>query len=188
LSFDLTLFRNQYHGLASLEVGTSFIDPQDGRTVFPVVNMNLTDGHSQGFEALINLQPVSFWQLTASYSNIYLHLDPHGQDVNRGRFIAGSTPRHQLGLQSRLDLSHSLQLDVTARYESRIEQIPAIVDGSGLHGYTEADLRLGWRLNERMEFSLLGQNLLHARHIEFGTQEQRGEIQRSVFAKFAWSF
>lgn len=44
LSFDLAAFRNQYQGLASLEFGAPFIDPRDGRTVYPVINMNLTDG------------------------------------------------------------------------------------------------------------------------------------------------
>lgn len=128
------------------------------------------------------------WQLTASYSNIDLQLDPHGQDLNRGRFIAGSTPRHQVGLRSLMDLPANLQLDVQARYLSRIRHLPAIVDGSGLAGYTEMDVRIGWRPNAQIEWSLVGQNLLHSRHIEFGTPERRGEIERSVHGKFSWNF
>lgn len=188
LSFDLAAFRNQYQGLASMELGDPFIDPNDGRTVYPVLNMNLTDGRSQGVEALIQFTPLSFWQLTASYSNIDLKIEPHGQDINRGRFIAGATPRHQLGLRSLMDLPANLQLDAHARYASRIRQLPDIVDGSGLPSYTELDLRLGWRATERLEVSLIGQNLLHSRHIEFGTAEQRGQIERSAYAKLAWEF
>lgn len=188
LSFDLAAFRNQYQGLASLEFGAPFIDPRDGRTVYPVINMNLTDGRSQGLEGLIRFTPLPDWQLTASYSNIDLQLDPHGQDLNRGRFIAGSTPRHQVGLRSLMDLPANLQLDVQARYLSRIRHLPAIVDGSGLAGYTEMDVRIGWRPNAQIEWSLVGQNLLHSRHIEFGTPERRGEIERSVHGKFSWNF
>ena len=48
LFIDLAAFHNRYEGLASLELGTPFIDPRDGRTVIPVVNENLTDGRYRG--------------------------------------------------------------------------------------------------------------------------------------------
>lgn len=188
VSFDLALFRNQYQGLASLEVGSPYIDARDGRTVIPIVTKNMTDGRSQGLEALIHFMPVSSWQITLNYSNVDLELEAHGLDLNRGTFIEGSTPRHQFGLQSLLNLSANWQLDVQARSLSGIRHQPAVVDGSGLPGYTEMDVRIGWRPNNQLEFSLVGQNLLQARHIEFGTPERRGEIQRSVYGKIAWTF
>ena len=36
-------------------------------------------------------------------------------------------------------------------------------------GYSEADLRLAWQAPQGLELSLVGVNLLHARHREFGT-------------------
>jgi hypothetical protein len=39
-----------------------------------------------------------------------------------------------------------------------------------------------------MEISLVGQNLLHDHHAEFGPPDARGEIKRSVYGKIAWGF
>jgi iron complex outermembrane receptor protein len=55
-------------------------------------------------------------------------------------------------------------------------------------GYTELDLRLGWRPTMGWELSLLGQNLLHAQHAEFNTPGARRELQRSVYGKASWHF
>jgi iron complex outermembrane receptor protein len=43
----------------------------------------------------------------------------------------------------------------------------------------------GWR---QLELSVVGQNLLHDRHAEFGPPEARGEIERGVYGKIAWGF
>jgi iron complex outermembrane receptor protein len=54
--------------------------------------------------------------------------------------------------------------------------------------YTEADARLAWTVSPKVELSLVGSNLLHAHHLEFGTAStpiQLGptgvETGRSVF-------
>ena len=62
---------------------------------------------------------------------------------------------------------------------------PQIIDGTGLAGYTELDLRAAW-FWKRFEFSLTGQNLLHASHVEFGAADQRGGIQCSLLARITW--
>lgn len=188
LSLDLATFLNRYRGLASLEAGTPYIDPNDGRTVIPLISKNLTDGRSQGVEALVNFAPLSFWRLTANYSYLDLDLDAHGLDLNRGRFTAGATPRHQLGLRSFLDLPRNVRVDAQLRYLSAIRQLPELVNGGGVPGYTEMDLRLAWQALERLELSLVGQNLLHAHHPEFGAPAARGEIERSVYAKASWGY
>ncbi|MGH8478320.1 MAG: hypothetical protein ACREXK_01770, partial [Gammaproteobacteria bacterium] len=60
------------------------------------------------------------------------------------------------------------------------------------------DVRLGWRPSPELEFSIVGQNLLHDDHAEFGAlltrrEIERGvithtEIERGVFAKVLWRF
>jgi hypothetical protein len=35
-------------------------------------------------------------------------------------------------------------------------------------------------------FSLVGQNLLHDQHPEFGTPESRGNLERAVYLKAEW--
>lgn len=185
---DLAAFHNRYEGLASLELGTPFIDPRDGKTVIPVVNKNLTDGRTEGLEALVTFSPLEFWRLSANYSYIDLSLDPAGLDANRGEFREDSTPRHQFGLRSSLDLPAGWQIDAQFRRLTEIRRIPEIVSGEGIPGYSELDIRLAWHSGNKMELSLVGRNLLHDHHPEFGAPGSRGEIERSVYGKIAWGF
>jgi len=188
LSLDLSTFHNRYTGLASLESGTNFVDPVSNKTIVPIVNRNLTDGTARGVETLLIYSPLPSWRLTGSHSYLSLNLDPKGIDRNRGRFFEGATPRHQVGLRSFLDLPHSWQLDAQFRHLTAIRQLPSIVNGTGLPGYSELDARLAWRGWKNMEISLVGQNLLHPHHAEFGAPDARGEIPRSVYGKVTWGF
>ena len=186
LSLDLALFYNDYDKLASLEVGDPFIDPDDGRTVIPVLNENLTDGRTSGAELLVEWQPLDEWQLTASYSHIDMDLTPHGQDVNRGEFLEGSTPRNLAGLRSLVTLRERVELDAQLRYQSRIRSMPLEVIPEGIDAYTELDLRVGWRVSDHWLLSLVGQNLLHDSHAEFGTADSRGNLKRAGYVKAEW--
>jgi iron complex outermembrane receptor protein len=185
---DVAAFRNEYDGLASLEIEDPFLDPQRMRTIIPVVNRNLTDGHTQGVEIFSAIVPRPDWRITASYSYVDVSLDPRGQDQNRGAFLDGATPRHQFGLRSFLDLPADLQLDGQLRSLSDIRRLPSVPTGEGIDGYTEFDLRLAWRGWQQMEISLAGRNLLHGHHPEFGAPAQRGELERAVYTKVAWGF
>jgi iron complex outermembrane receptor protein len=55
--------------------------------------------------------------------------------------------------------------------------------------YFSLDTRLAWHLGRGLELSLVGQNLLQPRHVEYGYPSPlREQIDRSVFAKVAWRF
>jgi hypothetical protein len=43
-------------------------------------------------------------------------------------------------------------------------------------------------MSDQLQLALVGQNLLHDRHIEFGSPATRGEIERSVYGKATWQF
>jgi iron complex outermembrane receptor protein len=79
-----------------------------------------------------------------------------------------------------MSLPGHFTLDAVLRYVGALPS-PALA------GYTELDVRLGWRMNRTVEFSLRGANLLHARHYELppGDGEQ---ITRSVIAEARFSF
>jgi iron complex outermembrane receptor protein len=188
LGLDLALFHNRYEGLASLEFGTPTLDSQTGVVTVPVLNRNLTDARSQGAELLATYSPREYWRLVASYSYIYLDKQPHGEDLNRGVVLEGATPRHQFSLRSLLDLPGGLQLDAQFRHSTRIRRLPEIASGEGIAGYSELDVRVAWQASEHLELSLVGQNLLHDHHLEFGTPQTRGEIERGVYGKAAWRF
>ena len=185
---DVAAFHNRYDGLASLELEAPIPEPGTGRILFPVRTRNLTDGHAQGVEILGTISPRKEWRLTTTYAYLHMRLDARGQDVNRGRFLDGATPRHQLGVRSFVDLPADFQLDGQFRALSAIRRLPHIVAGTGIDGYAELDVRLAWQGFEHMELSVVGQNLLHGHHVEFGPPGQRGEPQRGIYAKVAWGF
>ena len=112
----------------------------------------------------------------------------HGDDLNRGEYYEGATPRHQVGLRSLLDLPAGLQFDVHFRYASGIRRSPDVPTGEGIDSYSTVDVRLAWEASEQLEISIVGQNLLEDQHVEFGAPTARGEIERSVYAKLAWGF
>ena len=184
LSFDLALFYNDYDKLASLELGTPFVDT-DGRTIIPVESQNMMKGHTDGAELQVEWQPVEAWRLTASYSHIDMDLTPLGQDLNRNEVVEESTPRNLAGLRSLLTLD-DFEIDAQLRYQSTIRSQPLTLEGEGVEPYTELDLRLGWNASEQWNLSLIGQNLLHDHHPEFGPIDSRGELERAVYLKAEW--
>jgi hypothetical protein len=55
--------------------------------------------------------------------------------------------------------------------------------------YFELDGRLAWYPLPRLGLSIVGQNLLHGHHPEYGYPgASREEIERSVFGKVSWEF
>lgn len=187
LSLDLALFYDDYDELSSLELSDPFL-ADNGQTIVPIFNQNLTSGHGQGVETTIAYSPLDVWRLTAIYSYLDLSLHSDGMDLNRGTFHEGSTPQHQFGIRSYLNLPAGFQFDAQLRSLSEIRSNPEIPEGGGISGYTELDLRLGWQATEEIEFSVIGRNLLDRRHVETGTPAARGEIQRSVFGQMVYRF
>jgi iron complex outermembrane receptor protein len=186
LSLDFTAYRNRYTGLASLELGTPFLDAATGQIIVPLLTENLIDGHATGLEGLVQYSPVEWWRLSVSYSYIQMSLTPLGADFNRNRFYAGSTPRNQAGVQSYFDLPHNVELYGGLRVLSAIETLPEVVNGSGDPGYQELDLNAIWHATAHLELSLEGRSLLHANHVEFGAPDERSAIDRSVFGRMTW--
>jgi hypothetical protein len=56
--------------------------------------------------------------------------------------------------------------------------------------YTRLDSRLGWRLGESLELSIVGQNLLSPDHAEYHDAFAilHSLMARSVFGKVTWRF
>ncbi len=184
LLMDLALFHNDYDALASLELGTPFLDGT-GRTIIPVLNRNLGSGRSRGAELLVEWQPRDGWRLTLSHSSIDIELDSAGLDINRNVWIEGSTPRAMTGLRSLFSVD-DFDVDAQFRHHSRIRRLPGDVSGDGIDAYSSLDLRLGWRLSPAWQVSLFGQNLLDEDHVEFGTPATRGALSRAAWLKAEW--
>ncbi|HEX2099722.1 MAG TPA: TonB-dependent receptor, partial [Candidatus Synoicihabitans sp.] len=178
-SAELALFYNEYEQLRS------FVSDADlDFTKSPVeINVSLgsaASGKTYGGELSLNWRVNEHWWLRADYSHLRTSIDA-GSNIQLGSFgseaAEGINPRHHAALRSWMDLSHGFELDLALRY---VAARPSIE----VPAYTELDVRLGWRVSEEMEFSLVGQNLLDRAHPEFkpsffGTQAT--EVQRSIF-------
>jgi iron complex outermembrane recepter protein len=187
-SLDVTAFYNRYTNLVSLEPGPRFFDPSPApaRFVVPITFGNGMHGSTAGGEISANLKITDLWTLSPSYSLLKMHLrtDPASRDMNSVPDYEGSSPQHQAQLHSHVELSHGLAWDAAAYFVSGLA-------ADHVASYTRLDTQLTWRAAERLEFNLVGQNLLHDHHLESFdafTIVNSSLVKRSVFAKIVWRF
>ena len=183
-SVDLAAFFNHYNHLLSLEPGPSFTETSDGDsyTVHPFVNGNGITGNTKGFELIANWKPYSWWRVQPSYAflNMDLSRASFSQDAVTVSSTEGSSPQHQVGLQSYLDLGKKVEFSQAFRYVSGLptQQVP---------DYATMDARLSWRLVPTVSVAVTGQNLFQPHHPEFGGDPgPLVGIRRSVFVSFTW--
>jgi iron complex outermembrane recepter protein len=166
VSIDATLFNHAYNHLRSQEL------PPTGP---PIVVGNTLNGRTQGLELSSTLQPLAPWRLRASYTflDVSITKDIDSRDVGGGATEAND-PSHMFGLRTDVDVAKGVELSLFLR---SIGQLP----NPQVPGYTELNGRIGWRATPNFELSFAGQDLLHARHPEFGAlAPRRIEFERSV--------
>jgi iron complex outermembrane receptor protein len=175
VAVSLATFYNDYEDLRSLE-------PLNPPAAFPAVISSGLRGHSSGAELSADWWVADWWRLHAGWTELRVSSEPQPGSPDRGtsRSIA-MDPNRQLSLRSQLTLPANWEADAALRYVGPI-------NSQKLPGYTELDLRLGWRPSPAWELSLVGQNLLHDHHPEFNAPSSRREIQRSLYGKASWHF
>jgi iron complex outermembrane receptor protein len=167
----VSTFYNTYDKLRSIEPA--------GATFLPLRWGNLLAGHTYGVEAWGRVQVTQAWRVSASAN--YLDGKLHFRDGASGILgprQAGNDPKYQARLASDFDIGPSVKLETALRYVSAMPE-------PRLPAYTELNARLGWALTERLELSVVGDNLLHRRHREY---VDGAEIPRSVYAELQWRF
>ena len=184
LYIDIAAFYNNYDHLLSLEPGAPFSEssPAPTHTVVPLFFRNGLLGKTSGFEIAPDWTPISWWRLRGSYSYLYMDLNKHSGslDTTTASSTEGSSPHHQIVIQSSIDLPKKLEFDQTFRY---VSALPAERVGS----YATGDLRFSWRAIPSMEFSVVGQNLFQPHHPESaGDPGPLVGMKRSVYAKITW--
>jgi iron complex outermembrane recepter protein len=183
-SIDVAAFYNYYDHLSSTEPGTPFVQtsPQPTHVIDPFIRGNGLLGHTSGVEIAPDWKPANWWRLKGSYSYLYMDLsrDSGSRDTTTVSSTEGSSPHHEVMIQSFLNLPESLELNLAGRY---ISALPAQEVGS----YGTADAGISWHPTGRILFSVVGQNLVQPHHTEFGSDpETLVGIQRSVYAKITW--
>ena len=174
----VSAFYNDYDNVRSVNAG-----PPTSSAFF-VLGNNL-EGKTYGVELSTSYQALDWWRLNLGYRYLEenLRVKPGQSDLSNAR---GETadPRHQVSLRSSMNLSRNVDLDAQLRWVDTLELTSATVPS-----YTELNIRVGWRPVKNVELSVVGQNLLHDQHVEYGTPSPtRVEIERSIFGKVQWEF
>ncbi|MDB5868577.1 MAG: hypothetical protein JWP96_909 [Polaromonas sp.] len=169
LTYSVTAFRQYYKGLRAGIPGS-----------LPVTVENQIEGPGQGFEAWAQWQVDAGWRLAAGYAGLRKHLrfTSGATDANSIPNL-GNDPKHQWNLRSSLNLGARSELDVIVRHVGALPS-PAVP------AYTAVDARLAWRISPALELSLMAQNLLDRRHVEFNAAGAASQIERRVLLKAVW--
>ncbi len=189
LFFDLAAFYNQYDHLRTIESGTAHPEPEGAPEYifFPLYTANLMNGETYGVELAVNWDVLNWWRLRLSYTYLEMRLALSKESEDTASLGAeGENPHNQIYLRSSMELPFHLELDLAGRY---VDNLPTL----SIHSYFEMDARLGWRPTSNLELSIVGHNLLHGTHKEFGGTTVSNDlddvrVERSAYGKVTWRF
>ena len=188
LYLDFAVFRNGYddlygYGTPSVASVSHSRRPRIWFSMFPLPTKR--KAFTDGFELGPDWQLTHWWQVKGSYSYLHLNLEskspnPNAIEVLNHATEQGSSPHHQIVVQSLINLPKRFEFDQTYRYVSGLS-------AQSVGGYNTADARLGWHLTRQLELSIDGDNLLQPHHAEFGG-DPGGlvGIKRCVYGKLTW--
>ena len=190
LAASVSAFYNDYHDLRSTTATATtatYVFP------FPIFFQNNLEGETHGLEISASYQMLEWWRLHAGYDLLqeHLHVRPGEVDAT-GATNETADPPQQVALRSSMDLPRGMTLDAALRWVDalHINSGPAGGPVVGIvPSYLELDSGIAWHATAGLELSLMGRNLLHAYHIEYGfPSPTREQIGRSVFARITWGY
>jgi len=176
LSLDLATFVNVYDRLRSLE-----LQPASSS----ILLLNNLNAKTYGGELAVTYDVLERLRFTTGYSYLgkRLTLDPGHRDFFNGT-IEGNDPKHQFLVHGSADLGRGVEWDSTLRF---VDRLPSPL----VPRYWELDQRLGWSPTGTVELSIIGRNLLHRHHPEFGPAPPapgREEVERNIYGRVALRF
>lgn len=190
LSIDITTFYNDYDQLSAAESGSPFLEisPAPPHFVVPIFAANNSYAETYGVEIAADYWASDWWYLQTAYT--YLKVQIYNSE-DRGvsidsliKSVRKNNPNHQFSLRSLMDLPGNLEFDTWLRYVDKLLN-------PNIGSYVTLDARLGWRLRDNFEVSIVGQNLLDNHHPEFVPElidTSFTEVERSFYGKITWYF
>jgi len=173
LSVDVAAYVNRYDDLRSQELPT--------RAGEPIVIANQLNALSRGVELTTAAQLAPWWQTHVSYGYHWKEMtrDAGSRDATGGASEAND-PTHQFKVRSYIN-GGPFEFDLFLRAVSSLPQ-PVV------EAYQELDGRLGWRVRPGWDLSVIGNNLLAPRHLEFRAGTAAELYERSVSVRSTWRF
>jgi iron complex outermembrane receptor protein len=181
VAMSISGFYNDYDDIRSASITPT--------TILPIFLANNVQGHTYGFEFSGNYQALPGWRLHAGYTLLKedLRVKSGHTDVNNA-LNETADPQQQFALRSSMDLPQHLQLEAGLRWVDTLHLNNGPTVGT-VPSYFELDVRLAWHPIPRLELAIVGQNLLHDHHPEYGfPSSTRQEIRRGIYGKVSWHF
>ena len=188
LSMDLATYYSDYSHQETSGPGAPFFEatPSPPHLVEPLTIQNLRYGEAHGLEMAVNWKVTDRWTLSPGYDfeQIHMHLDAGSQDTQSILYAEVSSPVHSAQLRSHLNLAHGIAWDASAYFVDRLKS-------GDIPSYTRLDTGLMWRWTEALSMSVVGQNLVKDRHLEFLDDSETVRstlVKRSAYVKLTWQF
>jgi len=181
LTLSLSTYYNDYSKIRSTTPTAPF--------AFPIYLQNNLEGETYGFELSGDYQLLDWWRLHAGYDFLkeHIHVRPGETDFTNG-LNETADPQNQVSFRSSMDLPQNIELDAGLRWVDSLTVNNGPTAGT-VPSYFELDARLAWHPTKDLEISVVGQNLLHDQHAEYGfPSPAQVQIERSVYGKLAWHF
>ncbi|WP_338759059.1 TonB-dependent receptor [Massilia sp. METH4] len=177
-SYSVTAFFARYDRLRTQEPNPNG-PAYSGLTEF----RNMGYGNTRGLEMWARWQPTDTWRLSGGLvvQDVETALRPGSRDPSGAAGLATADPRHYWQLRSSHDLPGNMQLDWTLRKVGALER-PAVPS------YHELDVQWLWKATRNLDVALVGQNLLHKSHPEFGAAPNRSVFERTAVLRLTYRF
>lgn len=185
VSGSISTFYNVYNNVRSTS-----LSPPPAILGLPLFYENNLEGQTHGIELSVNYQALKWWRLHGGYNLLKedIHVKLGRRDFNNA-LNETADPENQFSIRSSMDLPQAIELDAGLRWVGSF-RFNASGAPATVAAYAELDVRLGWHPSRNLEFSIVGQNLLHDRHLEYviSNPNPRQEIVRSAYGKVTWRF
>jgi iron complex outermembrane recepter protein len=181
VSLDVTGFYNDYRDLRQAVPGAPIFT---GTSLeLPVMFTNSLKSKSYGVEIATVWQMLDWWRWDVNYS--WLHTQMDG-GINAE---IATSPQQRISLRGTLSPWQNIDLDFWFRYvDTNIAK--GELGTTFIKPYVTLDLRLAYRPIKNIELSLVGQNLLAQKHLEYVNENQTlpTAIDRGMYGKISWGF
>jgi iron complex outermembrane receptor protein len=179
VSVAVASFYNEYRDIRSTSTTAT--------TILPFFFANNVEGDTYGFEATATVAVHERLRLHVGYTLLQTHLRVReGQQDFNAALNETADPQQQAQVRVSVDITQKLGVDAALRWVDALHINSGPVLGT-VPSYFDLDIRLAWRVSASLELALVGRNLLHDAHPEYGFPgPQRVEIGRAVVGRLAW--
>jgi len=178
LSVDVATFYNEYDSLASNNGVTGGFLPAT------ITIANGTTAETYGGEVALNWRATDKLNLSGSYSVLKMQLHGPANAIDP-EAAEDQSPQQQWNMRSQWNIRDDISFDTALYY---VDSLPSF----RIEHYWRLDMGIGWKITDRLQFNLAGQNLLTGTHKEFTAPTDiftpPSRIGPSVYGKLTWRF